>query len=242
MTPASIMNELVIIIVLELKLNGLIKAIKPKITVASTITVPKISPSAKPSSFFLTARIEKKNSGKQVPILTAIRPIRMEGKFRSFAKPTENFTVKNAAAIRTSMLIVRKNNELELDTLFVWLYFLENILLSLYSVMKKKIPAIINIAPSILEKFPSTPKSNGKAKKSKYKNSRLTIFDLTLIPVPENKAIKPKIKLKSVTLDPNKVPRPKLGLPFNEDIIATAASGSTEIIETIIKETRKLDT
>ena len=105
--------------------------------------------------------------------------------------------------------------------------------------MKKNNPAIIRIIPSTLENLPSIPKSSGKDRNNKYRNSLLITSLLTFTPLNENKAIKPKTKVKSVTFEPSKVPKPSAGFPFNEDRMAIAASGNTEITETMINETMK---
>src|SRR4030042_699940 len=49
------------------------------------------------------------------------------------------------------------------------------------------------------------------------------------MPLEENKATMPKTKVKSATLEPNKVPTPSSGSPLIADMIETVASGKAEI-------------
>ena len=91
--------------------------------------------------------------------------------------------------------------------------------------------------PSNLDNCPSKASKIGNILKVMKKKSYLITFGETLI-LPPTKTIKPKIKLKSAMLLPNKVPIPIRASPFKAEAMPTKVSGKEETMPKITKEIR----
>lgn len=74
-----------------------------------------------------------------------------------------------------------------------------------------------------------------------YRYLFLMILLRTLISLPADNTTKAKTNVKSATLEPNRVPKPKAGTPSIAELIEIKASGKTEIIATIKKPIMYLD-
>lgn len=59
--------------------------------------------------------------------------------------------------------------------------------------------------------------------------------------LPDKTIITTKTKVRSATLEPNSVPKPKAGMPASEELIDTNVSGRIEIMAMITKPTMYFD-